>query len=63
MSSSKRNFTTVIGNKEQGTYFSSSQLSAAKKSVSKLCADNKKRKVVFSIRETIRDSNKKVYGL
>ena len=62
MSSSKRHFTTVIGKKEQGTYISSSPLYAAKKAVSKLCADDKKRKVVFSIRETTRDSNKKVYG-
>jgi hypothetical protein len=63
MSSSKRHFTAVIGNKEQGTYVSSSPSSAARKAVSKLCADDKKRKVVFSIRETTRDSNKKVYGL
>ena len=62
MSSSKRNFTAVIGKKEQGTYISSSPSSAARKAVSKLCADDKKRKVVFSIRETTRDSNKKVYG-
>ena len=62
MSSSKRHFTAVIGKKEQGTYISSSPSSAARKAVSKLCADDKKRKVVFSIRETTRDSNKKVYG-
>ncbi len=62
MSSSKRHFTVVIGKKEQGTYVSSSPSSAARKAVSKLCADDKKRKVVFSIRETTRDSNKKVYG-
>ena len=62
MSSSKRHFTAVIGKKEQGTYVSSSPSSAARKAVSKLCADDKKRKVVFSIRETTRDSNKKIYG-
>jgi hypothetical protein len=62
MSSSKRHFTAVIGKKEQGSYVSSSPSSAARKAVSKLCADDKKRKVVFSIRETTRDSNKKVYG-
>ena len=62
MSSSKRHFTAIIGKKEQGTYVSSSPSSAARKAVSKLCADDKKRKVVFSIRETTRDSNKKVYG-
>ena len=62
MSSSKRHFTVVIGKKEQGTYISSSPSSAARKAVSKLCIDDKKRKVVFSIRETTRDSNKKVYG-
>jgi hypothetical protein len=62
MSSSKRHFTAVIGNKEQGSYVSSSPSSAARKAVSKLCADDKKRKVVFSIRETTQKSNKKVYG-
>jgi hypothetical protein len=62
MSSSKRHFTTVIGKKEQGSYVSSSPSSAARKAVSKLCADDKKMKVKFSIRETTRDSNKKTYG-
>jgi len=62
MSSSKRHFTAVIGKKEQGTYVSSTPSSAARKAVSKLCTD-KKRKVVFSIRETTRDSNKKIYRL
>jgi len=62
MSSSKRHFTTVIGNKEQGMYVSSSPSSAARKAVSKLCADDKKMKVEFSIRETTQGSNKKVYG-
>jgi hypothetical protein len=62
MSSSKRHFTAVIGKKEQGSYVSSSPSSAARKAVSKLCADDKKRKVVFSIRETTQKSNKKVYG-
>jgi len=62
MSSSKRHFTAVIGKKEQGSYVSSSPSSAARKVVSKLCADDKKRKVVFSIRETTQKSNKKVYG-
>ena len=62
MSSSKRHFTAIIGKKEQGTYVSSSPSSAARKAVSKLCADNKKMKVKFSIRETTRDSNKKTYG-
>jgi len=62
MSSSKRHFTAVIGKKEQGSYVSSSPSSAARKAVSKLCADDKKMKVKFSIRETTRDSNKKTYG-
>jgi len=62
MSSSKRHFTAIIGKKEKGIYISSSPSSAARKAVSKLCVDDKKRKVVFSIRETTRDSNKKVYG-
>ena len=62
MLSSKRNFTTVIGNKEQGTYVSSSPSSAARKAVSKLCADDKKRKIQFSIREITQGSKKKTYG-
>ena len=62
MSSPKRHFTAVIGNKEQGTYVSSSPSSAARKAVSKLCADNKNRKVKFSIRETTQGSKKKTYG-
>jgi hypothetical protein len=62
MSSSKRHFTAIIGKKEQGTYVSSSPSSAAQKTVSKLCADDKKRKVKFSIRETTQNSRKKTYG-
>ena len=62
MSSSKRHFTAVIGKKEQGSYVSSSPSSAARKAVSKLCAEDKKRKVVFSIRETTQKSIKKTYG-
>jgi hypothetical protein len=62
MSSSKRHFTTVIGKKEQGTYTSSSPSSAARKAVSKLCADDKNRKVEFYMRETTQASIKKVYG-
>lgn len=62
MSSSKRHFTAIIGKKEQGTYISSSPSSAARKAVSKLCADNKNKKVKFSIREKTQKSNKKVYG-
>ena len=62
MSSSKRHFTAVIGKKEQGSYASSSPSSAARKAVSKLCADNKNRKVEFYMRETTQSSEKKVYG-
>ena len=62
MSSSKRHFTVIIGNKEHGLYVSSTPSSAARKAVSKLCADNKKKKVEFCIRETTQISNKKVYG-
>jgi hypothetical protein len=51
MSSSKRHFTAVIGKKEQGSYASSSPSSAARKAVSKLCADDKNRKVEFYMRE------------
>jgi len=62
MSALKRNFKVIIGNKENGLYISSTPSSAAKKAVSKLCADNKKKKVEFCIRETTQDSNKKIYG-
>ena len=62
MSSSKRHFTVISGNKEHGIYTSSTPSSAARKAVSKLCADNKNKKVEFSIRETTQLSNKKIYG-
>jgi hypothetical protein len=62
MSSAKRHFTVVIRKKEQGSYVSSSPSSAARKAVSKLCADDKKRKIKFSIRETTQNSKKKTYG-
>ena len=61
-STTKRNFTVVIGNKEHGLYVSSSPSSAARKAVSKLCATDKKRKVQFSIREITQGSKKKTYG-
>jgi serine/threonine protein phosphatase PrpC len=63
MSSSKRHFTAVIGKKEQGSYASSSPSSAARKAVSKLCADDKNKKVEFYMRETTQGSDKKVYGM
>jgi hypothetical protein len=62
MSSSKRHFTVVMDYKEHGLYISSTPSSAAKKAVSKLCSDNKNKKVEFCIRETTQNSNKKVYG-
>ena len=62
MSALKRNFKVIIGNKENGLYISSTPSSAAKKAVSKLCADNKKKKVEFCMRETTQLSNKKIYG-
>jgi hypothetical protein len=62
MSSSKRHFTAVIGKKEKGSYVSSSPSSAARKAVSKLCADDKNKKVEFYMRETTQSSEKKVYG-
>jgi hypothetical protein len=69
MSSSKRHFTVIIESektnippKEHGLYISSTPSSAARKAVSKLCADNKKKKVEFYMRETTKGSNKKVYG-
>jgi hypothetical protein len=62
MSSSKRHFTVVMNSNEHGLYVSSTPSSAARKAVSKLCADNKNKKVEFSIRETTQGSNKKVYG-
>ena len=58
----KRHFTAVVDNKEQGLYNSYNPSSAARKAVSKLCADDKKSKVEFYIRETTQDSNKKTYG-
>jgi hypothetical protein len=61
-SSTKRNFTVVMGNKEHGLYVSSSPSSAARKAVSKLCETDKKRKVQFSIREITQGSKKKTYG-
>jgi len=62
MSSLKRHFKVIIGNEEHGLYTSSIPSSAAKKAVSKLCADNKDKKVEFSLRETTQGSNKKIYG-
>ena len=61
-STSKRNFTVIIGSKEHGLYISSSPSSAARKAVSKLCASNKSKKVEFSIREITQGSKKKTYG-
>ena len=58
MSSSKRHFKVVINSKEHGNYISSTPSSAARKAVSKLCADNKNKKVEFCIRETTQLSNK-----
>ena len=62
MSSSKRHFTVIMNSNEHGLYVSSTPSSAARKAVSKLCADNKKKKVEFCMRETTQGSNKKVYG-
>lgn len=61
----KRHFTVVYNNlvgSQQGLYISSNPYLAAKKIVSKLCANNKNKKVELSIRETTRESNKKIYG-
>ena len=70
MSSSKRHFTIIFEKEIQsgtlspthGLYISSTPSSAARKAVSKLCTDNKNKKVEFCIRETTQRSNKKVYG-
>jgi len=62
MSSLKRHFTVVMNSNEHGLYVSSTPSSAARKAVSKLCADNKNKKVEFSIRETTQGSSKKIYG-
>ena len=51
-----------MNSKEHGLYVSSTPSSAARKAVSKLCADNKNKKFEFSIRETTQGSSKKVYG-
>lgn len=61
--SKKRHFTVIEGGSfHHGLYISLNPSSAAKKAVSKLCINNKNKKVVFSIRETTRGSNKKIYG-
>jgi hypothetical protein len=70
MSSLKRHFTVVFEKDiksgmltpTRGLYISSTPSSAARKAVSKLCADNKKKKVKFSIREITQVSKKKTYG-
>jgi hypothetical protein len=58
----KRHFTVVIGNKENGIYVSTTPSSAARKAVTKLCASNKSKKVEFHIREITQGSKKKTYG-
>lgn len=58
----KRHFTVVIGNKENGLYVSTTPSSAARKAVTKLCASNKSKKVEFHIREITQGSKKKTYG-
>ncbi len=58
----KRHFTAVVGKEEQGLYNSYNPSSAARKAVSKLCANDKKSQVEFYIRETTQGSNKKTYG-
>ena len=63
MSSLKRHFKVIVGNKEHGLYTSSTPSSAARKAFSKLCADNKNKKVEFCIRKNTQLSNKKIYGL
>jgi len=62
-SDTKRHFTVVMGNKEHGLYVSSTPSSAAKKAVTKLCAEKKTKKVQFHIREITQGSKKKTYGL
>ena len=62
LKNSKRHFTIVIQNKENGLYVSSTPSLAAKKAVSKLCASNKHKKVEFYIREITQGSKKKTYG-
>jgi len=58
----KRHFTVVIGNKENGLYVSTTPSSAARKAVTKLCKSNKSKKVEFHIREITQGSKKKTYG-
>jgi hypothetical protein len=58
----KRHFTVVMGNKENGLYVSTTPSSAARKAVTKLCASNKSKKVEFHIREITQGSKKKTYG-
>jgi len=61
-SSSNRHFTVIIGNKEKGLYISSTPSSAARKAVSKLCTNNKNKKVEFFMREITQGSQQKIYG-
>ena len=49
-SDSKRHFTVVMNSNEHGLYVSSTPSSAARKAVSKLCADNKNKKVVEPVK-------------
>ena len=63
MSVLKRHFKVIIENNEHGLYTSSTPSLAARKAISKLCANNKNKKVEFSLRETTQASNKKIYGL
>jgi len=68
--SSKRHFTIILEKDIQsgalsstnGLYISSTPISAARKAVSKLCSDNKNKKVEFSVQETTQGSKNKVYG-
>ncbi len=57
-----RNFTCVVNGKEHGTYTGSSPSSAARKVVTKMCSDDKKKKVTFKLREITQGSKKKTYG-
>lgn len=62
MDITKRHFKVVIGNTEHGLYISSRPSSAARKAVSKLCVNDKNRKVKFYMREITNGSKKKTYG-
>lgn len=61
-SGSKRHFTLVKGNKENGLFYGTTPSDAALIVATKLCSSNKGKKVEFYIREITHGSKQKTYG-